>query len=422
MNGFNVATLNCRGAIKNIEQQIRLHSFFELNDLNVILLQETHVNSLDRKKEIDKYFNCDSYWSFGSSSSRGVAIIIFKNFKYEKIRFQTDCDGRVIYIDIKSEFGEIRLISIYAPNDITERRQFLKDIDRYFYTPFPLIAGGDWNFVENLNLDKTGGNPNSGSEGSVIFKNTKCAFDIIDPFRSLYKTKKEYTWISDTRQIKTRIDRFYINKFLKSQVRDVSIITSTVSDHYAVKMCLFKPPCRPFNIGKGIWKLNTSILADNNFIKEIENAWEDNMERVNIRNLSDWDRCKNIFRDIAMRHSKNKSKNFYKQMKELEEGRRQIECLMDEPCDNSFYEQLKIEKDDIVSKIGILYRQNYKGAMIRSNVKNLNENDQPNSSFLRIEIKNARKNLIEELVKPSGEKTKNTAESLEVCHKFYSNL
>ena len=178
MNGFNIATLNCRGAIKNREHQDTLHSFFEVNKLNVILLQETHVNSLDIKKDIDKKFNCDSYWSFGSSNSRGVAILIFKNFKYEKIKFQTDYDGRVISIDIKSEFGEMRLMSIYLPNDITERKQFLREIDRFFYTSAPLIVGGDWNFVENLNLDKFGGNPNNDKEGSKIFKNIKNSFDL----------------------------------------------------------------------------------------------------------------------------------------------------------------------------------------------------------------------------------------------------
>ena len=62
----------------------------------------------------------------------------------------------------------MRLMSIYLPNEITERKQFLREIDRFFYTSAPLIVGGDWNFVENLNLDKFGGNPNNGKKGSKI--------------------------------------------------------------------------------------------------------------------------------------------------------------------------------------------------------------------------------------------------------------
>ena len=170
MNEFNVATLNCRGAIKNLEYQCKLKSFFELNNLNIVFLQETHVNNLEMKKQIDKKFDCDSYWSFGASNSRGVAILILKKITYETIRFQTDQEGRLISVDIKTELGEIRFISVYLPNDIRERKGFLRGLDHFLFTSMPLIVGGDWNFIENINLDKFGGNNTEETEGLDIFK------------------------------------------------------------------------------------------------------------------------------------------------------------------------------------------------------------------------------------------------------------
>ena len=81
MDGFNILSLNVRGTIKNPEQRGKLLALVEINKINVLLLQETHVNNLNIKETIDKIFNCNSYWSFGSNNSRGVAILIMNNFE-----------------------------------------------------------------------------------------------------------------------------------------------------------------------------------------------------------------------------------------------------------------------------------------------------------------------------------------------------
>ena len=422
MNGFNICSLNCRGAIKDDDYQGCLNSFFEVNHFQIAFLQETHVNNLEFKKKIDQKFNCLSYWSLGTNSSKGVAILVFNKFEYKILRFQTDFDGRVIVVDIKCEIGEIRLVSVYCPNDISERKQFLSSIDRYIHSSKSLIIGGDWNCVEIIKLDKFGGNPNNGSEGSEIIKNFKRAYNLIDSFRFQHPNKKIYTWVNDTRGIKTRIDRFYISKFLKDQIYDTTILPSTVSDHYAVNLSFKNTPYRPFEVGKGIWKMNAEILKDSNFCKEIETTWNNMMRNNEINSLEDWDNCKKVFKEIAIKHCVNKSKQFYKIIKELENSLREIECLMETDSDNDFLEQLKIEKTEIVNKINILYTDRYKGAVIRSNCINLDNNEQSNTSFLRIESKMANKNMIEGLLKANGDLTINTPETIDRCHEFYSFL
>ena len=422
MSGFNICSLNCRGAIKDEDYQGCLNSFFEVNNFKIVFLQETHVNNLKLKKKIDEKFNCLSYWSLGTTSSKGVAILIFNNFEFKVLKFQSDTDGRVILVDIKCEIGEIRLVSVYCPNDISDRKTFLNNIDRYIHSPKALILGGDWNCVENLKLDKFGGNPNNGSEGSEIIKNFKRAYGLVDSYRTLYPSKKMYTWINDTRGIKTRIDRFYISKFLKEQLSDTNTLTSTVSDHYAVNLSFKNTPYRPYEIGKGIWKMNVELLKSSSFCNEIETTWYEMASRNEIRNLEDWDKCKKVFKEIAIRHSVNNSKQFHTKIRDLENSLREIECLMETECDNDFFDQLKIEKNEIIDKINILYTDRYKGAMLRSNCTVLDNNENSNTSFLRIESKNANKNLIEGLLKTNGQLTKNTPETIDRCHEFYTIL
>ena len=104
--GFNLCTLNVRGTIKNNEYRKKILSCVQLYNINILMLQETHVNNLKFKYEIDRIFNCQSFWSFGSNDSRGVAILIMKNFEHEKNKFENDNEGRMIKVELSSDLGD----------------------------------------------------------------------------------------------------------------------------------------------------------------------------------------------------------------------------------------------------------------------------------------------------------------------------
>ena len=275
MNNLNIVTFNCNGALKNKDYQQTLISFFQLNRINIALLQETHIDNLSWKKEIDNIFNCNSLWSFGSNSSRGVAILLFKNFYFNVNKFVKDMDGRIISANITSDFGETKLMSIYCPNEPPDRKRFLKTLDFYVSGPDPILMGGDWNCVENTVLDKEGGNPNKGTEGAEIIKEMKNTYEVMDPFREIHPKLKIFTWVNETTGVKTRIDRFYINKFMKTNIVKVNKVTSIVSDHAGFMISLQGNLARQFSVGKGIWKLNTEILKNENFVLEIEDIWHE---------------------------------------------------------------------------------------------------------------------------------------------------
>ena len=62
--------------------------------------------------------------------------------------------------------GKLKLnaISIYAPNMLRSRKDFLRNLHEYLFTGCELIIGGDFNCIDS-NLDKYGGNSDMGFIG-----------------------------------------------------------------------------------------------------------------------------------------------------------------------------------------------------------------------------------------------------------------
>ena len=57
-DNFNVMSINVRGTIKSNEHRNKLLACVQINNINILLLQETHVKDLSLKFEIDKTFDC----------------------------------------------------------------------------------------------------------------------------------------------------------------------------------------------------------------------------------------------------------------------------------------------------------------------------------------------------------------------------
>ena len=128
-----------------------------------------------------------------SSRSAGVCVII-SNSLISYSKFQTDYDGRLLYIDIKFDNKCFRLVNIYAPVVSQDRDSFLFDLVKYFVTSSELILVGDFNFIDNSKLDKINGNLDKQFSSCKIFNNISRTYSLIDTFRYLFPNKKAVTW------------------------------------------------------------------------------------------------------------------------------------------------------------------------------------------------------------------------------------
>ena len=135
----------------------KIRSIININKINVVLFQETHVENLKFKNEVDSFFNCQSLWSFGFNNSCGVATLIIDNFDFKFLSFKKDNDGRAISVKININECMVNIVNVYAPNNLRERKEFFNSSDRYIFGSDMKIIGGDWNFIESLKYDKIGG-------------------------------------------------------------------------------------------------------------------------------------------------------------------------------------------------------------------------------------------------------------------------
>ena len=83
--------------------------------------------------------------------------------------------------------------------------------------------------------------------------------DLIDIWRDRHKTSNEYTWRQNFYKKMARLDFFLISETLIDIYADSKIEPSYRSDHCPVQLKLF---ISKTDKGRGIWKMNNSLLTD----------------------------------------------------------------------------------------------------------------------------------------------------------------
>ena len=176
------------------DKQQRLHTFQNLlrKGADICLLQETHSVSTDDMdwtrewREIsgggNSYFNHSD-----NSGSRGVAILTLKHFAHTPKGTFSDQKGRILTLVFETQNTKVQIMSIYGPNRQKER--FFQNLDQFTELGPPLIVGGDFNMVENNDLDRSKCR-NPSTDGQKAFHDFKTNMDITDPFRTNNPDKK----------------------------------------------------------------------------------------------------------------------------------------------------------------------------------------------------------------------------------------
>ena len=206
-------------------------------NMNIILLQETHsTNKLINKWE--KEWFGKSFWNSGKiTKSSGVAILLKKDLNIKTYNILKDEEGRILSLNFSIEKQNYQIINIYAPTKNFEKPKFYHHLKRYIDTKQNLILGGDFNMVEDILLDRKGGNPNNthilGLDHLTKIKQTN---NLTDIWRKENPDKGLFTFHNKNQQILSRIDRFYIKS--NQKIENIAIIPNGLSDHDAIKLII----------------------------------------------------------------------------------------------------------------------------------------------------------------------------------------
>ena len=417
---LNISSININGFRSNYKHRL-IKQFIEQNNIDILLMQETFVDNLRLAKSIEKTLELENkiIWNFGRSDSCGVAILLIKdNIQIEK--FHSDFYGRVIHLDFTTDgFENFRIVNAYFPSESAERLEFLNSFSQHITGAKNVIIGGDFNFILDPNLDKLGGNLQKGTIGSKTFKTIVDKFDLTDCFRHINPNKKSVTWTRSNvatgndkpnyDMIGTRIDRFYISKYMCNSINTFDTIPCVCSDHSFIKMNLTANS--GIDIGKSYWKFNDQLLDDINFLNYFEKFWKFISETKEIT-LKWWDHMKYQIKIFCIDYSKSKNKEQFGEFKKL---KKQYSTLdLESTSDLHTFNAIKLRVKEIEDNI-------LRGSMIRSKTQSIQENEKPSAYFFQKEATISKNKTIKTIQHNTN--TYNNSKDILTCFRsFYETL
>ena len=116
MTGSNIqiTSMNCQG-LRDLKKRADVLKYLEDLDSEIYCLQDTHWLTED-KKFIKNLWQGECFLNGQKSNSRGVAIMLKRNFEYKANSMKVDNNGNFISVLLTINDSRFRLINIYAPN------------------------------------------------------------------------------------------------------------------------------------------------------------------------------------------------------------------------------------------------------------------------------------------------------------------
>ncbi len=264
--------------------------------------------------------------SYKSGHRRGVAILISSKLNFEKISKIGDMEGRFILVKGKIYENSVTLLNIYAPpgSDFS----FFQKITSIMtmQTEGFLISGGDLNIRFKPKLDSSS---RKNHDIRPLYKKVNALFEdvgLIDIWRDFFPNRRNYTYYSSPHSLYTRIDYFITFSKDKDKIHSCGIGTIDISDHAPIYLSIdFE--LQPKNT---TWKLNSSLLNDPGFKKQIKEEISAFLEFNDNGEVSTpilWDTLKAVLRGkiIAISSYKKKIRNkilddLHNKLRELEKN------------------------------------------------------------------------------------------------------
>ena len=173
----------------------------------------------------------------------------------------------------------MRIINAYAPN--VDTPQYFRTVENYITSAETdyILLSGDLNLTLDPSLDcdnyKHINNPGARKELlEIIEKQNLC-----DVYRNLNPEKRRYTWRRKNPIKQARLDYFIASTPLLDIINSCVIKPGYRSDHSILELNITF--CN-FIRGKGIWKLNCSILKDKEYLIQMNKAIDDETSRYNM--------------------------------------------------------------------------------------------------------------------------------------------
>ena len=303
----------------------------------------------------------------------------------------------------------IQIINIYAPNNSSERKHFMNNIQNIIDINFINIIAGDFNLVQNGILDRE---PNRHSIDAGYNELTQLieTYDLEDIYRKHHPNKKVFTFSRG--DSKSRIDFFLTPRTRECKIKASTVCHFPFSDHDIVSI---NTDFKKIDHGPGVWKMNVSTITSEQFRESLEHLWP--IWKSNISQYENitvwWEITKYKIKQLTIEMScslntkKHAISKYEKRINEIKDS--------DKYLDKQEYLFLK-------QKIKEFYEKQTAAAAIRSRVKNYEEGEKSTKYFLNMEKKNIKDKIWNKIKCQDGTYKTDISSMLKEQTNFYKSL
>uniref|UniRef100_A0A3B3B8H2 Reverse transcriptase domain-containing protein n=1 Tax=Oryzias melastigma TaxID=30732 RepID=A0A3B3B8H2_ORYME len=342
-NLIKVASYNVNGLHSPIKRS-KILTKMRKEKVGIIYLQETHLTENKHEKLQRNGYSQIFSASYKSGHRRGVAILISQGISFEKSSVIRDKEGRFILVRGRLEGDLVTLLNIYTPpgSEWSVYRQ-LFDLMTSEVEGF-LIGGGDLNQRLNQWLDSTGGRALNRAVSKKI-KGLMAELGILDVWRDINPTSRDYTYYSAPHLTYSRIDYFLMYKKDRHIIESCDIGVRDLSDHSPVYLTV----CLTKERKTTLWRLNVNILKG-----EMKEAMKKNIQTYIRENDNGevspsvlWDACKAVLRGKIISRLSHEKKLKQKRLNMLELELKKLEKVNKDRASKKTEHEIKMKISEI---------------------------------------------------------------------------
>ena len=426
---IKVLSANCQG-LQNYKKRVDVINYMDNLGVDIICLQDTHWLNRD-EMHIKSVWKGECLLNGRKSNSRGVAILLKKTFEYKIESSFCDTVGNLVSVDLLINKNIVKIINIYAPNQ--DSPDFFETIDEIISedTFDHLLICGDFNLTLNPSLDSYNyryiNNPRSRTSVLQMMR----THSLIDTFRHFHSKVKRYTWRRTKPFQQARLDYFLVNTSFLDQIENSTILPGYRSDHSFLQINII---FTKFIRGKGVWKFNTSLLQNIDYVNTINNIidLEKYFYAIPVYNLQylktiedseiQFTISDSLFLEVLLSKIRGETVKFSSGLKKTANDKerilmKDIETLENLPNSNNI-KLINAKKDELEK----LRELKMKGHIIRSRAHWLQEGEKPTSYFCNLERHTYVEKTVQKLVDSEGNTVIDQKEILEEIQNFYQKL
>ena len=415
---IKLCSLNVRG-LRNKDKREKMFCWLKDQQYDIILLQETHSTSDIKNQWMDEWGNL-SFFSGIKSNSQGAAILINKNVKCEIVNYFDIFKGRLQALEIRINDRNITIINIYGPNN--DEISLFEKLEEFLLlnNDKSIIVGGDFNTILDIEKDRKNGARETHKNIRKKLESIINTNNLIDVWRVQHPNAQKFTWHSNTKPvIYSRLDYFLITDNIINSINKSEIKVGYNTDHSIITLNM---DFIKIDKGPGFFKINNSILLQNEYQLIIKNSIQDIViinKESNPNTL--WELIKGLIRNETIKYTTFKKKQDIDKENTLKKDIETLEDLLIKTNLVNNAEQLKNTLDSKKLELNNLIDKKINGILIRSKAT-IVEHDEKNSKyFANLEKKKAEQKIMTKL-NVNGKLIENQTSIRNEQKRFYSAL